>query len=174
MILVFSSLREHDVSAKGRGVSMEEKLIAPCGMNCSLCIAYQFRQKDINMLGFHRSYCPGCIPRAENCKHMKDSCELLGKGSIRFCFECESYPCKRLKALDKRYRAKYHMSMIENLNCIKELGMEEFLEKEGDKWRCPECGATICCHNGLCLNCNVDALLANRRYCWDADNEKGN
>ncbi len=33
---------------------------------------------------------------------------LLGEGKLRFCFECESYPCKRLKALDKRYRTKYH------------------------------------------------------------------
>ena len=31
---------------------MEEKLIAPCGMDCSLCIAYQFMKKDLNKKGF--------------------------------------------------------------------------------------------------------------------------
>ena len=31
-----------------------QDLIAPCGMNCSLCIAYQFRILDINKQGFHR------------------------------------------------------------------------------------------------------------------------
>jgi len=27
---------------------MDEDLIAPCGMNCCLCIVYQFNEKDIN------------------------------------------------------------------------------------------------------------------------------
>lgn len=147
----------------GRGVLMDEKLIAPCGMNCCLCISYQFKENDINKRGFHRKYCPGCIPRKENCTYMGDGCELLANGSIRFCFECESFPCKRLKVLDERYRTKYHMSMIENLNYIKEFGMEEFLKKERNKWRCIKCGATICCHNGLCLNCNIDSLLTNKK-----------
>ena len=142
-------------------------MIAPCGMNCHLCVAFQFKEMDINKLGFHKKYCPGCIPRGENCTFMKDSCELMAKGSIRFCYECKSFPCKRLKALDKRYHAKYHMSMIENLNIIQEFGIEEFLMKESDRWRCTECGATICCHNGLCLNCNIDTLLQNKKYRWE-------
>ena len=70
-------------------------------------------------------------------------------------------------ALDKRYRTKYHLSMIENLNDIKTSGMDVFIKKECDKWRCTDCGATICCHNGLCLNCHLDTLLANPKYRWD-------
>jgi len=50
--------------------------------------------------------------------------------------------------------------------------MEEFLKKERDKWRCTECGATICCHNGLCLNCNIDTLLMNKKYWWETDKQK--
>ena len=103
---------------------------------------------------------------------MGDVCGLLANGSIRFCFECEKFPCKRLKELDKRYRTKYHMSMIENLNCIKKFGMEEFLKRERDKWRCTACGASLCCHNGLCLNCNTDTLIKNKKYQWGTDKEK--
>ena len=148
---------------------MKEELIAPCGMNCSLCIAYQFMKKDLNKQGFHRKYCPGCIPRGKNCTHMGDQCELLGKGSVRFCFACEAFPCQRLKRLDKRYHTKYHMSMIENLKYIKEHGMESYLGKEEKKWRCPECGEAICCHNGLCLHCNLDKLLQNKKYRWNEE-----
>jgi len=61
------------------------------------------------------------------------------------------------------------MSMIENLEFIKEHGMERFLEKEEAKWRCPECGEVICCHNGLCLNCDLDKLRKNKKYCWDEE-----
>ncbi len=148
---------------------MKENLIAPCGMNCSICIAYQFRDKDLNKQGFRKKYCPGCIPRGENCTHMGAKCELLGKGKVRFCYECEVFPCKRLKSLDKRYVTKYQMSMIENLEFIKKYGMERFLKKEEEKWRCTECGDVKCCHNGLCLNCNLDTLLQNKKYRWNEE-----
>ena len=145
---------------------MDEKLIAPCGINCSLCISYQFMKKDLKKEGFRRTYCPGCIPKGENCTHMGHKCELLGKGIFRFCFECKDFPCKDLKALDKRYRSKYHLSLIENLRHIEAYGIEQYLEKEEEKWRCPECGEMICCHNGLCLNCNLETLQQNKKYRW--------
>src|SRR5690554_1532732 len=109
---------------------MKEEMIAPCGMNCSLCIAYQFKEKDLNTRGFHKTYCPGCIPRGKNCLHMGDQCERLANGRVRFCYQCEDFPCKRLKALDRRYSKKYHMSMIENLHDIRQNGMEDFLIKQ--------------------------------------------
>lgn len=146
---------------------LKENLIAPCGMNCGLCLAYHFLNMDLNKQGFHKKYCPGCIPRGKNCTHMGDQCELLKNGTVRFCFECDSFPCQRLKSLDKRYRTKYQMSMIENLEAIREHGLQEFLINEEAKWKCPECGGVICCHNGLCLNCNLDKLLQNKKYRWE-------
>jgi len=56
--------------------------------------------------------------------------------------------------------------MIENLNSIKDKGLEGFLSQEETKWRCPDCGAVICCHNGLCLNCKLELLQQNRKYRW--------
>lgn len=137
---------------------MEELLIAPCGMNCALCVSYLAMKNDINKEGFHRSYCPGCIPRGKHCLFMKNQCDKVGKGQVRFCSECPDFPCKRLKTLDARYRTKYHMSMIENLEFIKEHGMEVFLKKEESSWKCDQCGQTICCHNGLCLHCNLERM----------------
>lgn len=153
-------------------INRKTDLIAPCGMNCSLCIAYQFREHDLNKRGFHRTYCPGCIPRGKNCTHMADSCQLLAKGLVRFCYECESYPCRRLKALDKRYRLKYHMSMIENLDYIRANGVEKFLEIQQDKWKCSKCDSMICCHNGLCMHCNLDTFLKNKKYRWNEEQVK--
>ena len=71
----------------------QQQLVAPCGMNCALCQAYQGK-------GLACHACQNCsIQKCENKK--------------TFCFECTRYPCKRLKALDKRYRTKYHMSIPE-------------------------------------------------------------
>ncbi|MBG0786891.1 MAG: DUF3795 domain-containing protein [Anaerolineaceae bacterium] len=147
--------------------NLKGELIAPCGMNCALCVAYQFRQHDINQKGFHRSYCPGCLPRGENCLHMGDKCELLRDGKVRFCFECSKFPCSRLKALDKRYRTKYHLSMIENLTFIMDNGLDAFIGNEVQQWTCDKCGSSlICCHNGLCLTCDLEVLIQNKKYRW--------
>lgn len=145
---------------------MEENLIAPCGMNCGVCVNYMAMKHDLKRKGFERSYCPGCLPRGKNCTFMGERCGLLGKGLVRFCYQCPDFPCRRLKALDKRYRTKYHLSMLANLVFMKEQGMESFLKKEEATWRCPECGGTICCHNGLCLDCSLDKLRQNKRYRW--------
>lgn len=145
---------------------MEENLIAPCGMNCALCISYQTEKTDLNQKGFRKKTCPGCIPRGKHCVFLKSHCTLIGNGLIRFCYECDEFPCVRIKSLDTRYRTKYHMSMIENQIYIRDNGIKSFLEKEADKWRCPDCGGNICCHNGLCLSCDLEKYKSNKTYRW--------
>lgn len=148
----------------------EKDLIAPCGMNCSLCIAYIFNKHDLNKEGFKKKYCTGCIARGKNCTFaLGKKCDLIGNGKIRFCYECDKFPCDGLKRLDKRYKTKYHLSMIDNLNYIKEKGIEKFIDKEKENWHCETCGESICCHNGLCLNCQIDILKQNKKYRWNND-----
>jgi hypothetical protein len=137
---------------------MEAILVAPCGMNCAICGNYLAMKNDLKKQGVYKSYCAGCRPRGKNCAFMKKGCVLIGEGRIEFCYQCHDFPCVRLKKLDKRYSTKYHMSMIENLTMIKEKGMEEFLSRENKKWRCPQCGGTICCHNGICYSCGTKEL----------------
>jgi hypothetical protein len=150
---------------------MQQDHIAPCGMNCSLCVHYQSHKYDLKKQGLHRQYCPGCLARGKNCLHMGDTCEKLAQGLVRFCYECAEFPCKRLKGLDKRYRDKYHMSMIENLEAIRDSGLDEFLCGQAEKWACAKCGEAVCCHNGLCLNCDMDILKQNKRYRWNEQQE---
>jgi hypothetical protein len=151
---------------------MLEELIAPCGMNCALCASYLALKNDLKQKGFAKAYCAGCLPRGKNCAFLKKQCHLLGQGLVRFCHECASFPCRRLKALDLRYRTKYHMSMIANLELIKAQGIGPFLEKEDAKWRCPTCGGAICCHNGLCLRCDPELLRHNKKYRWGEEQER--
>jgi len=76
----------------------------------------------------------------------------------------------RRRHIDKRYRALYRMSMIENLEYIGKNGVGQFLEKEEEKWKCPECGAAICCHNGICFNCGLSKLkIKTKLYRWEDD-----
>ena len=110
---------------------MDSSLIAPCGMNCAICRAYLRDKKK----------CPGCngsdINKSASCLKCKiKNCEKLKEGKLGFCYECNEFPCSRMKQIDKRYRTKYSMSMIENLEQIENLGMETFLKNEKIKWTC--------------------------------------
>jgi hypothetical protein len=131
---------------------MKEELIAPCGMNCGICMAY-LREKR---------RCSGC--RIDNTnkfvtrvKCIIKNCEVIKTNKSGFCFECADYPCKRLRQLDKRYRTKYSMSMLDNLESIKDIGLVAFVDKEKERWRCLKCGGTICVHRGYCYSCGERA-----------------
>jgi hypothetical protein len=126
----------------------ELELMAPCGMNCGICLGY-LRDKN---------RCPGChgddAKKSPSClRCIISHCEMLKTSESGFCFECPKYPCRRLKDLDKRYRTKYAMSMIENLGFIREHGLNAFVEKEHERWRCRKCGGVICVHRHFCFSC---------------------
>jgi hypothetical protein len=125
-------------------------LIAPCGMNCGICMAY-LREKN---------KCPGCRffhakepVSIARCKIK--NCDVIQKGKIKYCFECDHVPCDKLKHLDKRYRTKYNMSMIENLEAIKNFGIRKFLKNENVRWTCSHCGGRFCVHKGTCIDCGL-------------------
>lgn len=146
---------------------MKEELVAPCGMNCNICAAYQAVTHDVRSKGIRMSYCTGCRPRDKQCAFLKKKCDLLRKNKVQYCHECKRFPCKPLSRIDARYKDQFRMSMIENLQHIRDEGVGSFLKAEENKWRCPECGGTICCHNGICFDCGISRLKAKKRvYRW--------
>ncbi len=133
---------------------MNTQLIAPCGMNCGICMAY-LRDKNV---------CKGCWSdngdKSKSCINCSiKNCNLLSKTDPTFCYGCTKFPCSRIKQLDKRYRLKYNMSMIENLHYIQDFGLENFEKKESIRWKCETCGGTICVHRGYCLKCHPKKQL---------------
>lgn len=123
-------------------------LIAPCGMNCGICLAY-LREKNP---------CRGCRGEEKSKPHhcrkcIIKNCEELAETDPGFCFSCGSFPCPRLFRLDKRYRTRYQMSMLENLESIRSVGLARFVETERVRWTCGSCGGTVCVHRGRCLHC---------------------
>jgi len=123
-------------------------LIAPCGMNCGVCMAY-LQEKN---------KCPGCRGSNDDkpitrLKCKIKTCEALKNGKTKFCFKCINFPCDNLKHLEKRYKTKYNTSLIENLKSIENFGVKTFLLNEKYKWTCIKCGGTICIHKGYCYNC---------------------
>lgn len=115
---------------------MKKELIAPCGMNCGLCIGYLRAENK----------CPGCYSgRKVSGKPIKCSRRSCTKRKGEYCYSCEIFPCKSIQTLDKRYREKQGMSEIENLIFIRDKGMDAFLESEEKKWVNGE--GTFCVHD---------------------------
>lgn len=115
---------------------MNQNLIAPCGINCGQCLHFLRPQNK----------CPGCFSgRKVNGKCIKCGIKLCQNRKGEYCFDCEQFPCDRLKCLDNRYREKYGISEIENLINLKKQGIKKFMAHEQQKWVNSE--GILCVHD---------------------------
>jgi hypothetical protein len=103
-----------------------QRLIAPCGMNCGICKA---RLRENNP-------CHGCGDAEGNKPKTRAQCSLrlCDKRAGKFCCDCPDFPCGRLRRLDDRYRTRYGMSEIENLEFIRDRGIRKFVAAERKRW----------------------------------------
>jgi hypothetical protein len=120
-------------------------LIAPCGMDCAICSAY-LREKN---------RCGGCYTANRLCSK---NCTISACEKVRgrYHHTCGDFPCRRLKQLDTRYRTRYGMSMIANLEAIRTHGIRAFVRTERERWTCKTCGGTIDVHHGKCAGCGKE------------------
>jgi hypothetical protein len=122
-----------------------ESLIASCGMDCAICMAY-LRE---------RNRCGGCYAPDRKCNR---NCTISACGQVtdRYHHDCAEFPCQRLKQLDDRYRKKYHMSMLANLAAIQGDGIHAFVKSEQERWTCRACGGIVNVHRGRCTSCGKE------------------
>jgi hypothetical protein len=129
---------------------MKRTMIAPCGMNCAVCYAH-LRTKN---------QCPGCRSAAAELPHycsvcIMRNCRVTNGSGERYCTSCSDFPCKRMRQLDKRYRTRYGVSLIDNLREIETVGIRTFLLNESVRWLCPQCGAVRSIHRSACTCCGT-------------------
>lgn len=142
-------------------------LIAPCGMNCAICSRYLSYVYNLK-----RSQCTGCRPGNKKCSYLFERCSginsaIEGNSTANFCFECEQYPCKQINRMDDRYKINYQMSVKSNLECIKKIGVQRFMEEQCKRYRCSTCGGLISIHNRKCFKCDSITRLVekhNKKY----------
>jgi len=97
--------------------------IACCGIDCGLCPTYHTK-------GLSR--CPGCGGVDFSSKH--PSCSILTctvkKNGFETCADCEQYPCEKIKPWDNGDSFVTHKVCLQNLNEIKQNGLEKFIEQQ--------------------------------------------
>jgi hypothetical protein len=124
----------------------DPNLIAPCGINCGVCYVY-LREKKA---------CLGCrgtdADKPGHCLKCRIKTCAVGKGFV-FCVDCVDYPCALVKRMDKSYRTRYQVSLIEMALRLKAVGAEQFIIDEWKKWLCNTCGGVVSMHDRLCSEC---------------------
>ena len=117
-------------------------LVGPCGIYCGDCEAYKAKDNPVLMeylvsRGFKKEDlpCPGCRPNSGNCIVIADTCETytcVTEHKVDFCFDCEEFPCFKLNPSSDRANILPHNMKVFNLCCIKQQGIEKFLEKHSE------------------------------------------
>ena len=121
------------------------ELVAPCGIYCGICMRDLNRNLD-HPIG-KSGACKGCRVQNKHCAFIKQKCPELRKNQTNSCVECEKFPCNAIQVLDKRYQRDYNHSIINNTNFIRENGLDAFIVKMDNDFRCQKCGDVICVHN---------------------------
>ena len=144
-------------------------LAAVCGLYCGACTVYRARRdenpKRLEKILHERSRrwklnaddidCDGCLaggrlmPHCERCRMRQCAEARLG---VSRCADCPEYPCKLISAFaDDGMR--HHGEVLTNLRRIKEIGAEQWIAEQQERWRCPECSTRLDWYARTCYSC---------------------
>ncbi|RKX80661.1 MAG: hypothetical protein DRP60_02665 [Spirochaetes bacterium] len=121
-------------------------ILAPCGVICELCIAYQ-RPKN---------KCVGCLNDGNKPRHCTICSIKHCPGKVDeqdLCITCHKFPCRRLKDLEKRYSTRYGESPANNMQIVNKQGLDAFMEVVQHTWTCNQCGNLLSAHRDKCVIC---------------------
>lgn len=146
-----------------------KQLVGICGIYCGTCPKYLApRYQDLDYirrtseetgLPPEQIRCDGCLsdnvfPSCRDCRHGFRRCARENK--VTWCFECRHFPCQRLRdflPIHVVNGISHHARLIEELQFMKEHGIERWLQRQQQAGRCPQCGRMIYWHDRQCPAC---------------------
>jgi len=102
--------------------------------------------------------CDGCLSggnlagHCQNCAIRK--CAESKQNDSR-CTTCEELPCYRITNLINMGNYLHRKEYLPNLKNIREMGAEEWVKKEQERWRCPQCGLPLSWYDAECAGCGA-------------------
>ena len=146
-------------------------MAAICGIYCGTCPHYLApREHDSEQLEtlsrekgipIEKIGCDGCLsdrvsPHCVDCRHGFRQC--AEEKEVTWCFECSEFPCQRLKDFINIHIVNgisHHEHVIEELQYMKEQGVERWVEKQATAGRCPQCGKELYWFSRQCPICHT-------------------
>ena len=99
--------------------------------------------------------CDGCLSGGQIASHCQ-SCAIkacaANKQNVIRCSDCKELPCYRITNMINTgllHRAEY----LPNLGKIREMGVQEWVKYEEERWRCPRCGFPMSWYDAECTGC---------------------
>lgn len=150
---------------------INQALLAPCGLYCGVCAVYiahrdnnlKFKEILVNVYkpftkviedvqctgcrseGIVFSYCLTCP--IKNCVKEKE---------IESCSQCDEWPCSIINRFPIPIGKKVIMRSIPQL---RELGTAKWVEKEEERYLCPNCGNFLFRGAKRCNKCKISVNL---------------
>jgi hypothetical protein len=144
---------------------VDRNLAGRCGLYCGACGIYrayvdggeylEYVSKNWN-IPKERIRCNGCQALTPECSG--SGCErvkCLNSKNYRFCHQCESFKdhsCDLFEKVASRYLER-GQDIREALRRIAAGEMDEWLEEQDKRWRCPSCGQPISWYGDRCFKC---------------------
>lgn len=112
------------------------EMAAICGLFCGTCPQYP-------------TNCEGCLsdklaPHCEACENGFRDC--ANKNNVTWCFQCINFPCQRLHNFKDRHIVNgisHHENVINDLQYMKENGVEDWITKQKIENYCKNCNSYI-------------------------------
>jgi hypothetical protein len=157
----------------------KEHLAAACGTYCGACPAYIAKHSEdeqIKMRLQKRSssgptkalkgippsnwmdglLCDGCLSGgmlAGHCQRCNIRLCAANKQDDDRCSDCEELPCYRITNLMNMGHYLHRKEYLPNLKKIREMGVQEWVKYEEERWRCPQCGLPMSWYDAECAGC---------------------
>lgn len=168
---------KQDKSADGMS---REHLAAVCGTYCGACPAYLARHSDEEMKRKRMEQrqsngpaapsktipdprwmdgllCDGCLSGGQLAFHCQRCAIRLcaeAKENVTRCSDCNELPCGRVIAMVNTgllHRGEY----LPNLRKMREIGVQEWIKYEEERWNCPQCGLPMSWYDAACAGCGA-------------------
>jgi hypothetical protein len=167
---------EEDKVKDGKG---KVHLAAACGTYCGACQAYIAKHGEDEQVkmklqkrfssgpakalkGIPPSnwmnglLCDGCLSGgmlAAHCQMCNIRLCAANKQNDSRCADCEELPCYRITNLINMGSYLHRKEYLPNLKKIREMGVQEWVKNEEERWRCPKCGLPMSWYDAQCAGC---------------------
>ena len=143
---------------------------AYCGLYCGSCeMLITTKKNELDNIAKRKGLdnegvkCYGCktdivYEHCRNC-HLK---KCAKEKSLDFCYECKEYPCSELNQFRNDSNYPYHIEVFDNLQEVKEKGLNEWLKNQKLRWSCPSCKLEFMWYTMKCEDCGKEVKGYNR------------
>lgn len=144
----------------GQGSQAKVHLAAACGTFCGACLSYLAKHGEDEAVLRPNPWgdCDGCLGGGTLASHCQTCSIRLCAAETQpggRCVDCGELPCHRVTTLIDFGNYPHRQEYLPNLARMREMGIEEWVRYEEERWRCPQCGLPMSWYDTGCARCGA-------------------